>query len=333
MSYDSKARDLKNKTSNENDLIEHNAKELSIPRHDRISFERGSRDDILRLLEKCCSGNGTPFTGVVRINIASPSKTTFKLYIIDNAIRGVESSEEIFVYKGADALKRLIDLLTIPSTTGTMEFIRQREEEVKLRLEVNPEIVLSKPTKYEDILLFIPMKHSVPVIEKEAIELIGDEIDIALPSAIEAKVEETESVVEDKLADVGKRMSALHTVLLEESERVLVFNAPGLEKILETLRIMSQSDYADEALLARVLGSGELGELKCQLLFVNGTLLGIWCESMGLEVYGNEALRSVESSEPPLRVEVYRLDLSKIAKLLKLSLSISENGQSSSSRE
>ena len=333
MNSNNKARDLGKKMSGENDLIEHSIKELSIPGHDRISFERGSRDDILRLLEKCCSGNRASFTGVVRINIASPSKTTFKLYIINGTIRGVESSEEIFVYKGADALKRLIDLLTIPSTTGTMEFIRQREEEVKLRLEVNPEIVLSKPTKYEDILLFIPMKHSVPVIEKEAIELIGDEIDIALPSAIEAKIEETESIVEDKLADVGKRMSALHTVLLEESERVLVFNAPGLEKILETLRIMSQSDYADEALLARVLGSGELGELKCQLLFVNGTLLGIWCESMGLEVYGNEALRSVESSEPPLRVEVYRLDLSKIAKLLKLSLSISENEQSSSSRE
>ncbi len=333
MNPDNKVRNSREKTSSEIDLVEHSIKNPSMPRHDRISFERGSRDDILRLLERCCSSSGTPFTGIVRINIASPSKTSFKLYIIDNAIRGVESSEEIFVYKGADALKRLIDLLTIPSTTGTIEFIRQKEEEVKLRLEVNPEIVLSKPTKYEDILLFIPMKHSVPVIEKEAIELIGDEIDIALPSAIEAKIEETESIVEDKLADVGKRMSALHTVLLEESERVLIFNAPGLEKILETLRIMSQSDYADEALLARVLGSGELGELKCQLLFVNGTLLGIWCESMGLEVYGNEALRSVESSEPPLRVEVYRLDLSKIAKLLKLSLSISENEQSSSSRE
>ncbi len=291
--------------------------------HEHISYERGSRDDILKALDKCCSSKDNRFTGVVRINIAGPSKTLFKLYVVDGAIKGVESSEEIFVHKGAEALKRLIDLLAIPSTVGTVELIRQNTKEVELRLEVNPDTKLSKPMRYEDILIFIPLERRIPVIEKEVVELIGDEIDIALPSATEASVEETEKIVDDKLADVGKRMSMLHTALLEEAEQVLVFEANNPDKVLETLRITSQSDHADEALLCKVWGESELGEITCNILFVNGVLLGVWCENMGLEVYGNEALKTLKSITSPLKAEIYKLPLDKISSLLKLSLTIS----------
>ncbi len=282
-----------------------------------IGFGRGSKNDILRKLSEIC-GRDSNFTGIVRIHIATPTRASFTLYVLRGGIVGVESIEDMKTYRGGNALKRLVDILSSPSLVGIVELLKTSEVEVTLKLDVDPESKLERPVRYEEIALFIPMETSVTYVERPVIELVGDDIDIAVPEPTKASVEETHIHGEDETAEIGRRMALVNNALIEGAEKIIELEETNLEKILEALRIMSQSDYPHEPLIARVR-AGE--DTECQLLFINGSLIGIWCDTLGLETYGYDALENMKGLSG-LNARVCRIHPSKLKDLLKINVEV-----------
>ncbi len=289
----------------------------STERDSRIGFGRGSRSDILKKLSEIC-GRDSNFTGIVRIHIAAPMKASFTLYVLRGGVVGVESIEDFKTYRGGNALKRLVDILSSPSLVGIVELLKTNEVEISLKLDVDPESRLDRPVRYEEIALFIPMETNITYVEKPVIELVGDDIDVVVPEPTKASVEETHIHGEDETAEIGRRMALVNNALIEGAEKIIEMESTNLEKILEVLRIMSQSDYPHEPLLARVK-AGE--DTECHLLFINGSLLGVWCDTLGLETYGYDALENMKGLNN-LNARICRIESSKLKDLLKINIEV-----------
>lgn len=282
---------------------------------------RLSRNDLILLLEKICRKKSN-FTGKLKLQIASPSKIQCLIYILAGYIVSMECSEGFYMYRGKEALKRLVSLLNMPSITGTAELVGARESEVQLHVEVNPEARLEKPVTYDDISIFIPLPHSINLIEQGGLKLKGKPLSINVPTAIEASVHEMQKLDAVKIDEISRRMSSVANLLIEKAEHVISFNTHAAEKIMETLRMISQSDHPNEPLIAKVTAGEDFEEATCQILFLNGTLLGIWCSSLGLESYGEDALSMLSTVISSLRAEVYKIPLERIANTLKLNITI-----------
>jgi len=239
---------------------------------------------------------------------------------LKGGIVGLENVEDFKTYRGGNALKRLVDILSSPSLVGIVELLRTSESEIHLKLEVDPESKLDRPVKYEEIALFIPMETNITYVERPAIELIGDDIDIAVPEPTKASVEETHIHGHDETSEVGKRMALVNDALIENAEKVLDLESVNLDKILEALRIMSQSDYPHEPLIARIR-AGE--DMECQVLFINGSLIGAWCNTLGLETYGHDALENMRGFSS-LDARICRIPSSKLKDLLKINIEVEE---------
>ena len=283
----------------------------------RIDFGRGSKSDILRKLSELC-GKDSDFTGIVRVHIAAPTKASFILYILKGGIIGIESVEDIKTYRGGNALKRFVDVLSSPSLVGVVELMKTSEVEVTLKLDVDPESRLDRPVRYEEIALFIPMETKITYVEKPVIELVGDDIDIVVPEPTKASVEETHIHGKDETAEIGRRMALTNNALIEGAEKIIELESTNLDKILEALRIMSQSDYPNEPLLARIY-AGE--ETECHILFINGSLIGAWCDTFGLETYGHDALDNLKGSSN-LNARICKISSSKLRDLLKINIEV-----------
>ncbi len=285
----------------------------------RIGFGRGSRSDILKKLSEIC-GRGSTFTGIVKIQVASPVKSVFTLYLLKGGIVGLENVEDFKTYRGGNALKRLVDILSFPSLVGIVELLKTSESEIRLKLDIDPESKLDRPVKYEEIALFIPVETNIAYVERPVIELIGDDIDIAVPEPTKASVEETHIHGHDETSEVGKRMALVNDVLIKDAEKILDLESVNLDKILEALRIMSQSDYPCEPLIARIR-AGE--DMECQVLFINGSLIGAWCDTLGLETYGYDALENIKGFNE-LNARIYRIHPSKLKDLLKINIEVKD---------
>ncbi len=283
----------------------------------KIDFGKGSKSDILKKLSELC-GKNSDFTGIVKVHIAAPTKASFILYVLKGGIVGIESIEDIKTYRGGNALKRLVDVLSSPSFVGVVELMKTNEVEVTLKLDVDPESRLNRPVKYEEIALFIPMETKITYVEKPVIELVGDDIDIVVPEPTKASVEETHIHGKDETAEIGRRMALTNNALIEDAEKIIELESTNLDKILEALRIMSQSDHPNEPLLARIR-SGE--ETECHILFINGSLIGAWCDTFGLETYGHDALDNLKGSDN-LNANIYKINPSKLKDLLKINIEV-----------
>lgn len=291
--------------------------------NEKLAHIQLSRNDLILLLEKLCRKRSN-FTGKLKLQIASPLKIQYLIHILNGHIVSIECNEGFYVYRGKRALKKLIDLLSMPSIVGTAELVSTKESEVQLHVEVNPEARLEKPINYEDISMFLPL-HNISVIEQGRLELGGKPLNINVPTAIEANVSETHKLDAVKIDEISRRMSNTADLLVEKAELVMSFDTHTPEKIIETLRIMSQSDHPNEPLIARVIAGEDFEEATCQVLFLNGVLLGMWCSSLGLESYGEDALSTLSTVISSLRVEVYKIPLEEIANTLKLNIVIGNN--------
>ncbi len=290
---------------------------VALGRSSRIGFGRGSKSDILRRLSELC-GKNSDFTGIVKVHIAAPTKAFFTLYVLKGGIVGIESVEDIKTYRGGNALKRFVDVLSSPSLVGVVELVKTSEVEITLKLDVDPESRLDRPVKYEEIALFIPLETKITYVEKPVVELVGDDIDIVVPEPTKASVEETHMHGKDETAEIGRRMALTNNALMEGAEKVIELESVNLDKILEVLRIMSQSDYPNEPLLARIQADEET---ECQILFINGSLIGAWCETFGLETYGHDALENLRGSDN-LNARICKMSLSKLKELLKINIEV-----------
>ena len=286
-------------------------------RSSRIGFGRGSKSDILRRLSELC-GKNSDFTGIVKVHIAAPTKAFFILYVLKGGIVGIESVEDIKTYRGGNALKRFVDILSSPSLVGVVELMNTSEVEVTLKLDVDPESRLDRPVKYEEIALFIPLETKITYVEKPLVELVGDDIDIVVPEPTKASVEETHIHGKYETAEIGRRMALTNNALMEGAEKIIELESVNLDKILEVLRIMSQSDYPNEPLLARIQADEET---ECQILFINGSLIGTWCETFGLETYGHDALENLRGPDN-LNARICKMSSSKLKELLKINIEV-----------
>ncbi len=266
------------------------------------------------------------FTGILKIRLQGIVNAKYELGLLNGAIVFCKGQKNAVPLYGNTALRALVEDLSNPNITGDLSFIENKPYEVEAQVVANPLIALQTPVYFEDLstlvladvgLAYKPItKKPAPILHRSRVNKSASSKNIKKP-VLRKQVSKQDIPLkrisdDDLFNEYSNILRKYLSKLIDVSKYMGILTAKSPRDLGEML-----SKYSDRGGLIIAHINSEHGLTKCTIAVYKKHVLGVYCQSAGLE------LRDVPYTQPFIEcnrgcnVELYEIRTVELENILK----------------